>query len=329
MRVFLSFTGATVPGDPQVPNEDWVAATPDLVVMLDGATVRTDTGCTHGAAWYARKLGAAVIAGAANPVMSLPDVLMDAIWNVAALHPLCDLTHPGTPSAGVAIVRVEDDTLRWLVLGDVTIALDTTAGIEVISDQRVSATAAEQRREADRYPIGHPKKAAALLEMKHAELAARNTDGGYWIAAADPAAVDHALTGEVLVADVRRLAVLSDGAARAIDLFDLYPSWLSGLDALEALGPQKFIELVRKAEIGDPLAHRYSRNKVSDDATAVFASPVPSAVPREVTPERAPLRPLAERLEMATDLFHRMNNAHGDGGRQLVEAERAAEAARG
>jgi len=53
----MIFTGATVAGDPAIPNEDWTAVTPDLVVMLDGATVRTETGCIHGAAWYARKLG--------------------------------------------------------------------------------------------------------------------------------------------------------------------------------------------------------------------------------------------------------------------------------
>ncbi len=48
-----------MPGDPGTPNEDWVAVTSDLVVVLDGATVRTETGCVHGAAWYTGELGAA------------------------------------------------------------------------------------------------------------------------------------------------------------------------------------------------------------------------------------------------------------------------------
>src|SRR5437588_9355589 len=47
----------TEPGDPARDNEDWVTADPDLVIVLDGATARTATGCAHGIAWYARNPG--------------------------------------------------------------------------------------------------------------------------------------------------------------------------------------------------------------------------------------------------------------------------------
>lgn len=42
---------ATDPGHPLRPNEAWVAAAQGLIVVLDGATARTDTGCVHGVAW--------------------------------------------------------------------------------------------------------------------------------------------------------------------------------------------------------------------------------------------------------------------------------------
>ncbi|MGH3867232.1 MAG: hypothetical protein ACRDQ4_14030 [Pseudonocardiaceae bacterium] len=237
----MLFTGATVQGDPAVANEDWTAATPDLAVMLDGATVRTETGGRHGAAWCARKLGAAIIGHAAVWSWPLGQILADAIRDVAALHAECDLTHPGTPSAGVAIVRHEGDLLRYLVLSDVTVVMDTAAGLDVISDQRVSATAPAERSAADRRLIGSPAKASALLRMKHAELAARNRSGGYWVAAADPAAVERAITGEVAVDAVRRLAVLTDSAARAVDVFQFYGSWRAALNGIAGLGPQGFI----------------------------------------------------------------------------------------
>jgi hypothetical protein len=321
----MFFTGATIPGDPQVPNEDWVAATSDLIVMLDGATARTDTGCTHGAAWYARKLGAAVIAGAASRRISLPTVLANAIEEVAALHADCDLTHPGTPSAGIAIVRIEGDMLRWLALGDVTVVLDTPDGVSVISDQRVSATAVEQRREADRYPIGSPQKATALLAMKHVELAARNRPGGYYIAAADPSAVEQAVTGETPLASVRRLAVMTDGAARYVDLFGA-GGWEGVLKLLVSSGPQWFInEMVRGIESHDPRGVRFPRNKVSDDATIVFAQPVPEVDTRDWSAPKSQTQ-----LDAEAELLWRLNNPnnYGDGMKQKVEAERAAEAAR-
>lgn len=285
----MFFTGTTVPGDPAVPNEDWVAVTSDLVVVADGATIRTETGCGHGAAWYTRKLGAAVIAGAASRSTLLTTVLAHAIGEVAALHPECRLSHPGTPSAGIAIVRFEGDVLCWLALGDVTIVLDTTDGLKVVSDQRVSATAAAERAEVDRHLIGSPEKAAALLPMKHAELAARNRPGGYWIAAADPVAVDHAITGEVAVDMVQRLAVLTDGAARAVDMFGLYQSWLPALDDLEKTGAHEFIQRIRQVEAGDPRGVMYPRNKVSDDASAVLAHSILGSAERRQVTTQGPL----------------------------------------
>jgi hypothetical protein len=111
--------------------------------------------------------------------------------------------------------------------------------------------------------------------MKHAELAARNTPGGYWIAASDPSAVDHALTGAVPVTAVRRVAMLTDGAARAVDLFGLY-DWPKLLDLVASQGPSALVDQVRTAEASDPRGIRWPRNKLSDDATVAYWSGFPA-----------------------------------------------------
>lgn len=267
----MLFTGATVAGGAG-DNEDWLAATSDLLVVLDGATVRTETGCHHGPAWYTRKLGAAIIATAADRRLPLTRVLAAAIAHVTTLHPECDLDRPGAPSAGVGIVRRDSDILRYLVLGDITIVADTTTttGIVVISDERVSSTALAERAEADRYLIGDPAKTAALVRMKEAELAAQNRDGGYWIAAANPNVVEHALTGEFKTAEIQQLALLSDGAARLVQAFDR-ATWRQVLDLLADDGPTELITRVRSIENEDPIGEQYRRNKKSDDATAIYA----------------------------------------------------------
>jgi hypothetical protein len=267
----MHFYSATHPGKPTTDNEDWCAVTSDLVVVLDGATVRTDTGCHHDIPWYTRKLGAGIIAAAAVRSTTLGAALSAAIAGVRELHPECNLDHPGTPSAGVGIARWDATTLQYLVLGDVSVVIDTSSEVVEISDQRVSQTAPAERAEADRHLIGTPEKAAALVAMKHAELAARNVNGGYWIAAANPDVADHALHGELPRNTAHRLAVLSDGAARAVAAFDLFTSWSSALDAIEDRGPEEFIQLVRRTEMADPLGARHPRNKCSDDATVVYA----------------------------------------------------------
>jgi hypothetical protein len=289
----MFFTGATQPGTSDGENEDWHAATSDLVVVLDGATIRTDTGCEHGVAWFTRKLGAGIIAGAASRSLSLTQVLADAVRDVAALHPGCDLAHPGTPSAATAIVRLEGQLLRYLVLGDVTIVADTVDGIIVVSDDRVSQTAAEERSAADRHQIGTPEKQAALLAMKHAELAARNRVGGYWIAAADPSAAEHAITGEIDTSKLKRLAVLTDGAARAVVLFKSH-TWESALDLIERSGADEFVDQIRTVEAMDPHGSRYPRNKVGDDATVVFATSARQQAGRRSGPTFDPAEQRAE-----------------------------------
>jgi len=266
MPEFSAVAVATEPGSAGVPSEDWAAATADLIVVLDGATARTETGCVHGIAWYAEHLGRALVDGASANGRPRADTLKAAIAAVADLHPQCDLSHPGTPSAGVGIMRPDG---AYLVLGDVAIVAETTKGVQVVVDNRVSETAPAERAEVDRYLIGTPEKAAALIPMKRAELAARNVEGGYWIAAAEPAAADHALTGVFDLPEAARVAVVTDGAARGV-AFGLM-TWETLLNVAATEGPATLIRQVRTAEQSDPLGAAWPRNKASDDATTVVA----------------------------------------------------------
>jgi hypothetical protein len=269
---------ATVPGAPNVPCEDRAMIGPNLMVVIDGATARTDTGCVHGIAWYADSLASAIIEhGGEGP----SGALTAAIAQVAGLHgDTCDLNHPASPSAAVGIAQIDADQLRYLVLGDVSIALDLDGTVTVITDDRVSRTARAERDAADKLPANSTEKTAALVRMKHAELAARNTPSGYWIAASNPDAVDHAIAGTVPIASVRRAAILTDGAARAVDPFKLY-DWNGILDLLDSDGANALIPHIRAAEKSDSQAIRWPRNKISDDATVVYCTDFLPAIERQ------------------------------------------------
>jgi hypothetical protein len=257
------------PGSPDAPNEDafFISADSDTVAIFDGATARTDTGCIHGVAWFVQSLANA-LTGHAH--LAPAKALAAAISHTAAQHRVtCDLTHPGTPSAAVAIVQARRRTLRYLLLGDVTLVLDLGHGIRVLTDNRVHATARTERQAADDLPSGSPEKAQALVRMKQAELTARNVTGGYWLAAADPAIITHAITGDGPRQHVKKAALLSDGAARAVDPFQLC-DWQGLLTILATAGPGELISQVRAAETADPAGIHWPRNKIHDDATAVL-----------------------------------------------------------
>jgi hypothetical protein len=99
--------------------------------------------------------------------------------------------------------------------------------------------------------------------------ALRNAPGGFWVAAADPAVAEHALTGSCPLSSVESALLLSDGASRLADLFGL-ASWgdLAGIVRWE--GPAELIRQVRVAEAADPDGVRWRRSKAFDDATVVY-----------------------------------------------------------
>ncbi|MHA6806276.1 hypothetical protein [Salinifilum ghardaiensis] len=268
-----TLTGYTLTSDDDKPNEDWWVASETVVVVLDGATIRTDTGCVHGLPWFVRQLGSTLFSAAQNVATPLPAAIKQAIEHVVDQHSdTCDLTHPGTPSAAIGIVRDTGDRLDWASLGDVTVLVDTiNDGVCVTSDDRVSYTAQEERAECDRHLLGTDGKMDAIHAMKPKELAARNVEGGYWIASVDPSAAKHALTGSVQRRAAQSFAVYSDGVGRALD-FGLASDAGDLLDQLHRHGPAQTINAVREAERDDSLGKAVPRNKKTDDATAVIAN---------------------------------------------------------
>lgn len=260
----MQVTSASEPGSPDKANEDGLVVTDNMVAVLDGATVRTTTGCTHGVPWFVEKLAGSL---AMNKELPPAEALAVAISETASAHrDTCDLQHPATPSAALGIVQVRGNSLQYLVLGDVTLAVETDDELRIISDNRVNATASAEREAADALPAESPEKAEALVRMKHAELAARNVPGGFWVAAADPTAVSEALTGEISRKTVQRAVLLTDGATRAVIPFRIY-DWPGLLSAVSTGGPKELIRHLRIAEDADPSGIRQPRNKIHDDAT--------------------------------------------------------------
>lgn len=217
---------ATEAGGTTAPSEDRALVGPNLLAVLDGVTAKPETGCEHGVGWFADQLSAEILRVAH---LGPGEALKEAIEKAAELHSgSCDLDHPDSPSVAIAVVQVTDDVLRYLVLGDATVVVDTKRELLVVSDTRTKRTAG-----------------------------------------AKVADVEHALQGEVALQDVRRVAILSDGAARAVDLFNLF-DWRQALELMAANGPDDLIRKMRAVEKEDAKAVDWPRKKISDDATVVY-----------------------------------------------------------
>ncbi|MGH8886282.1 MAG: integrase [Egibacteraceae bacterium] len=280
----MSVMFATAAGLGKSCNEDLCGASSNTAWMLDGASVPAgmDTCCEGDAVWYVHRLADALSRNlAAQPRADLREVLADAIDTVRYEHDATCWRGSGQtldPSATVTLVRRRARALDYLVLGDTAVLLDTGAGVICHSDRRLADVGAPIREKIHQHLRcggGYDGSAhrALVNRLVEYERMARNTAGGYWIASDDPAAAFQALTGSYRIGqrlgEVRRLALLTDGAQRAVTHFGVHDSWAALMTALVADGPHACIQAVRAAETLDPDGRSFPRTKPSDDATVL------------------------------------------------------------
>src|SRR4051794_16058151 len=124
------FTVASEAGSDRAPNEDLAGFSEDTVVVLDGLTSRTESGCRHGTPWYVQHLMAGILA---NLPLGATAALRAAISQTAEMHRFeCDLSNPATPASAVAIVKFGPLEVRYLILSDITVVLGGPHETEVI-----------------------------------------------------------------------------------------------------------------------------------------------------------------------------------------------------
>ncbi|WP_416982270.1 hypothetical protein [Streptomyces sp. T028] len=257
------------PGDPARPNEDFASVGVPAcgqggsVVVLDGVTPPSGGGgCLHSVPWFTARLGGALI----ELTVSVPDVplveaLSLAVARTATAHAeTCDLSHPRTPQATVAVARWSAEAVEYLVLSDAVLLLASPDGaVTPVLDDRLARLPRELLRSA-----------------AYVDGSLRNQEGGFFTAAADPAVAARAVTGRVPRAEVGALAALTDGAARWTETFH-QGDWTDLFTLIRTRGLTTLVEHVRQLEQADnatdgdvPGRVFLGNAKTHDDATAVY-----------------------------------------------------------
>jgi hypothetical protein len=167
------------------------------------------------------------------------------------------------------MLRALGERADYLVLADAVMLLDTSDGLRVVSDDRVTRLATTERAEASTRPTGSARHLRRRAQLTTALRRARNRPGGYWVAAADPVAATQAVTDSLARNNLHRAVLLSDGASRLVDVYGL-ATWSEVLTLVDESGPDELVRRVRAAEAADPQGRRWPRTKSSDDATAIY-----------------------------------------------------------
>ena len=234
-------------------NEDFVITGATWAVVLDGASpaAGVDTGCIHDVPWYVQQLGTELARQLTDSATdALDTALAKAITATRRLHEhTCDLSNPDSPSATVATIRQRDAQLDYLTLADSPLIVDLDGHVDAITDDRTA--------HLPDYTVEGVREA-------------RNSPGGFYVASTQPEAAYQAIRGTLPVTSIRRAALLSDGAARLVERFQL-ADWQQLLDLLSTEGPEELIRRTRQSELAETNAERAGRRgKRHDDATAVL-----------------------------------------------------------
>lgn len=201
----MRWSGVSLTGNDH-DNQDAWGVEGNTAWVLDGAT-RTDPELAAILHAWVTDLNRAIREQCRRaPEAPLRDLLREAIRE-ARLPPA-----EYHPSATVAMGRLNNDVVEYLVLADAGALFTSSGTVELVQDNRPSAGWDElvARLEA----ATDPQEIAELRDrqVNYGNLR-RNRPGGFWVAQSDPDAADEALTGEI---PRTALVIMSDGVADEI-----------------------------------------------------------------------------------------------------------------
>jgi hypothetical protein len=254
-------------------SEDRLGKCGSVAWVIDGASAVSEQRVTDhessDASWLVERLEEALQDLSGETDLTLQQLVAKAIMHTAERAAKDWKAEPEVPpSAALGVIRSDGHRTEYLVLADISVIFRTgeSEALE-ITDQRVDSANTEARSAMtalldEGLSIEEARRATMpFLARARSQM---NKEGGYWVAARDEHAVDHALCGEV--EGVSEVILASDGFMRILRPFGLIPDVGVLFTPGHSLG--RLAEKVRKAEHDDPETRRFPRWSVSDDLCA-------------------------------------------------------------
>ena len=258
-----------LPGSPHHPCEDLVTTGDTRLLLLDGASPLVPSiMAPSDAVWFVQEVDRMV--STLPPIRGEPlsQFLMDCIrcihWNI----------DQDAPSAGIALVRLEEDHLDYLLLGDCSISIEKADGtFHLIEDDTLrrldSMALAELQAHAARLGTSPRDCLAFIQDTLRRNRALRNSSMGYYILDPSGKGIPHAVTGSLPAPEIQSVFLSSDGFAQLCSFTG------SSLTALHRRAKGSGLEALYGSlcalQDSDPCFERLPRFKHRDDVSAVLA----------------------------------------------------------
>lgn len=177
------------------------------------------------------------------------------------------------PSASIIVVRVVGLSIEWFSLGDCIAYIE--AGPQAIlvehhesrtiQSRRIEQIKSELEKVGTNLSFQYIRKniiEPILIEERKQKIAPR-------VLTLDSSSVNYAKTGSIETSQANMI-LMSDGYTRAVDIYDIFPSYHDLLQASIDSGIRGVIESIRNSERKDSECVLYPRLKVSDDTSAIL-----------------------------------------------------------
>jgi hypothetical protein len=279
----LKVDGISEPGNVLVPNQDRWGFKKDLAWVIDGATNLDGMSVSpdgDDGAWIAEATHRFLLNWDSSSNSALQDSLIKLSDSLASDYmrwtQAANITPLMQPSAALAVIRLTDSEIEYLLLGDCSITflnpiehsftLLTPTDLGRLDQIAIQELAGFMRQGLS---FSEAKEAVNPTLQRHRRM--MNQSHGYWIFGLESSAIGHAVHGRLPVDEGSIFVLASDGFSRIWDTYNmLQPGWNS-YQEIERKGLASVLERLRATERQDFDAIKWPRLKISDDASVVVA----------------------------------------------------------
>lgn len=210
-----------------------------------------------------------------NPMDSLACILKKALSSIQT-SPLNNTDFSVLPTATVVLVKISNDRIDYLLLGDSILAIKNGIYCDLLSDTRLNIVASDIRTKcinliSSGKTFESPDIKSLMKDLVLSERANMNQEGKYWIASFDPLAADKSICGTIKYnLGELQMMIFSDGFERIIDTYHIYNDLNSLFQNVDKLGLKSQVQHIRQIEKKDPLGKLYPRISFSDDIACIY-----------------------------------------------------------
>jgi len=177
------------------------------------------------------------------------------------------------PSSSIAIIKLDNNTLNYFILGDCTLLIKQNEDIISLKDNKLDKLDKKvidyitQKINEENLTFKQARKKAKNLLIENRMK--KNSKNGYWTLEFDNNAVENSLRGSVKLNNNTEILLMTDGFSAITDTYNLYDK-AALFHKIKKEGLIPVYEELRKIEKSDYEAKKFPRLKVSDDASAVY-----------------------------------------------------------